>query len=387
MGGAATGLAVLGWALFALAVLGSGYMIAATLVFRRFLARQPAPARRRDAVTLLKPLHGAEIDLAANLASFLDQDHDGPIQLLCGVADPADPAIAAVEALRRARPAARIDLVVDATPHGANGKIANLVNLAPHIAHDIVILSDSDIAVPRSYLPQLLAALDMAGVGAASCLYYGRGTGRFWARIGAAGPSYQFLPGLVFGYVNRLAEPCMGSTIALRRATLERIGGFARFADVLADDHAIGQAIGALGLKVVVPPMLVAHASGETSFAAVWRHDVRWGVTIRAVAPAGHAGSVIGLPLPIALLAALLVPPPAGVGIVLLSFATRIAAARTIDARAGEVSMPWWLLPVRDCLSLAVFVATYFARSVDWRGQRLRMQHGGRISAGPEFPS
>jgi ceramide glucosyltransferase len=335
---------------------------------------------------LLKPLHGAEPRLMENLASFLAQEHDGPIQLLCGVQRGNDPAIAAIEALRARHPHATIDLVVDSTGHGANGKVSNLINMMPRAEHSILVLSDSDIVAAPDYLARILAALDTPGTGVVTCLYRGRGDAGFWSRVGAAGLSYQFLPGAVFGAALGLARPCLGSTIALRRETLDRIGGFASLADVLADDYAIGEAVNALGLGVSVPPMFVTHASAEVNFAELWRHELRWGVTVRDLVPAAYAGSLMGIPLPLALLGAVLVPAHAiGAAIVLLSLAVRVVVVSTVDAQLGERTEPIWMLPLRDCLSLAIFVATYFVRSVDWRGQRLKMVSKGHISADPEI--
>ncbi len=380
-------IAGLGWIAFGLSLAGSAYMIAAAATLRAFFARPiPAPTRRGDAVTILKPLHGAEPRLADNLASFLTQDHDGPIQLLCGVQCADDPAIAAVEALRMRFPEARIDLVVDRTWHGANGKIANLMNLEPHIAHDVIALSDSDIVVSPDYLSGLLAALDRPGTGAVTVAYDGRGDSGLWSKIAAAGLSWQFLPGVVFGATFRLAKPCMGSTIAMRRETFAAIGGFAPFADVLADDHAIGQAIAAQGLAVAIPPMLVTHASIERSLTDLWRHELRWGATVRDVVPVSYAMGVIAMPLPLALIALLLDPLP-GVVAAGLALLTRLCTAWVTDRCAGRRTAPLWLLPLRDCLTFAVFVASLAARSVDWRGTTLKMVERGRIAAEPEQPS
>ena len=133
---------ILGWLVLALALAGCGYTLAAAVTVPRFFARVRPAERRSEAVTLLKPLHGDEPRLADNLATLLAQEHDGPVQLLCGVQRGDDPVIAAVEAVRRRFPAARIDLVVDGTRHGASGKVSNLVNMSRHIAHPIVVLSD-----------------------------------------------------------------------------------------------------------------------------------------------------------------------------------------------------------------------------------------------------
>jgi ceramide glucosyltransferase len=378
-------IAGLAWAMLGLSLIGSAYMVAAAITLRSFLSSLAVSGRRKDAVTILKPLHGAEPRLADNLATFLAQDHDGPIQLLCGVQRPDDPAIAAVETLRARFPQARIDLIVDPTAHGANGKIANLINLEPHIAHDIVVLSDSDMVVGPNYLSGLLAALDAPGTGAVTIAYNGRGDAGFWSRIAAAGLSWQFLPGVVFGAARGLARPCMGSTIALRRETLAAIGGFVAFADILADDYAIGEAVAALGLEVAMPAMLITHGSTERSFGELWRHELRWGATVRDVVPVAYAMGVIGIPFPLALLAIPVLPMP-GLALACFALVVRLAVAIVTDRRGGARTASLWLLPLRDCLTFTVFIVSLTVRSVDWRGATLRMAQGGRISAQPELP-
>lgn len=379
-----TRLSLIGWAFLALALVGSGYTLAAGLLLRRFLARRGPVPVSGAAVTLLKPLHGAEPRLYENLASFLVQRHHGPLQLLCGVDRADDPAVAVVESLRRDFPGARIDLVIEATKLGGNGKIGNLVNLTPHIAHDLIALSDSDMAVPVDYLARVLETLAQPGVGAVTCLYRGRGDAGFWSRLGAAGASWQFLPGVVFGLVTGLARPCMGSTIALTRATLEAIGGFAAFADILADDHAIGAAVEATGQRIAVPPMVLTHAADEPDLRALWRHELRWAVTVKQLQPAGYAGSVVGMPLPLAVLGLLLCPQRGAASLALiLALAARLFVVSVAEAGGGRTAAPW-LLPLRDVLGFAVYIASFFTRSVDWRGHRLRVRGAGRIAAETE---
>lgn len=373
----------LGSILVGLALIGSLYMIAAAITLRSFFAVRGHPVRRTEGVTILKPLHGPEPRLAENLATFIEQDHDGPIQLLCGVQRVDDPAIAAVEALQARFPMMRIDLIVDPTPHGANGKIANLINLQPHIAHDIIVLSDSDMVARRDYLGTLLDALDRPGVGAVTLAYSGRGDTGFWSRVAAAGLSWQFLPGATFGVACGLARPCMGSTIAMRRGMLTAIGDFRAFADVLADDYAIGEAIAAQGATVIMPPMIITHASTERDLGALLRHELRWGATVRDIVPVAYVMGVIAMPFPLALLS---IPfmPLSGVGVAVLAILTRLGVAMIADRAAGGRTAPYWLLPLRDCLTFAVFVASLVVRSVDWRGATLRMKPDGRIAAEPE---
>lgn len=379
---------IMGALLAGLSFAGTAWTIAATLVLLRFFgsaaairpAHGPAPG-----ITLIKPLYGAEPRLIDNLASFAVQDYAGPVQLLCGVQRADDPAIAAVRTLQSRYPEVRIDLVIDSTPHGSNAKVANLINLQSHIAHPVVVLSDSDIVAPATYLARLVAALGRPGTGAVTLPYHGRGDAGFWSRLAAAGLSWQFLPGVVFGAVCGLARPCMGSTIALRRDTLDRIGGFAGVADVLADDHAIGAGVAALGLRVDVAPVLVTHASTEPGLGALWRHELRWGATVRDLAPVGHVLGVIAMPVPLALLA---IPGYGAAGLAALAagLLARTGLALVADRLAGAPSAPLWTLPLRDVLTFAVFCASLTARSVDWRGSVLRLQANGRIEAKAEFP-
>lgn len=372
--------AALGWLAILLAACGVGFLIAAALAFRRFFAAaRPAPVRS-EAVTLLKPLYGPEPRLFENLATFLAQTHDGPLQLVLGVQRADDPAIAVVTALKAAYPHAHIDLVIDSTSHGASGKLSNLINMDRVARHPILILSDSDIAVAPDYVAQVLAALEAPDVGAVTCLYRGRGDAGFWSLMAAAGVSYQFLLGATFGVANRLATPCMGSTIALRRETLDAIGGFARFADVLADDYAIGASVRALGLRVAVPPMLVTHACDENSARAVWRHELRWAATVRDLTFWPYVGSVVGLPLPVAMLAALYWPT-AGLTLALAAIFARWVVVRSVDAAVGKPVASFGIALLHDFAAFAVYIASFFVRSVDWRGATLTMKQDGRIAA------
>ena len=207
-----------------LAIAGGGYLVAAMiLVVRR--ARAPLPSSAMmPSVTILKPLHGDEPGLFDNLASFCNQDYPGPIQIIGGVLDANDAAVAVVRRIQSAYPDRDLDLVIDATLHGSNRKVCNLANMAARIRHDVVVVSDSDIRVDPRYLARVVAALQAPGVGAVTCLYYGVPATGLWSRLSALAINAHFLPGVVVGVASGLARPCFGSTIALRRETLIEIG-------------------------------------------------------------------------------------------------------------------------------------------------------------------
>jgi ceramide glucosyltransferase len=232
-----------------IAVIGCIYLIVGAVLVGRF-GRRRFPRSRSlgqpfatPAITVLKPLHGDEPGLDENLLTFCRQVYPGPIQVVCGVADPTDAAIAVVRRLHNSLPGRDFDLVVNSVLRGRNRKVSNLTNMEPSIRHPVVVLADSDIRVHPDYLAHLVAALEQPGVGAVTCLYYGDALGGFWSKLLALDINSHFLPNVIVGIALDLTRPCFGSTIALRRETLVTIGGFKTFADYLADDYAIGLAV------------------------------------------------------------------------------------------------------------------------------------------------
>jgi len=362
----------------ALAIIGCAAVLAATWATARFAGamRMAVPPVTAEPVTVLKPLHDAEPNLTANIATFRDQDWAAPIQIVAGVARPDDGAVPGARAVGDT-----LDLVIDGRIHGANAKVGNLINMMPAVRHDLIVLSDSDMVAAPDYLQRIAVALAEPGVGAVTCAYSGRGDGGFWSRFGAGMLSYHFLPSVLLSLPLGAGNVCMGSTIAMRREVLDAIGGFERFADTLADDHAIGVAVRALGLKVVVPPMLVTHASIETSFIALARHELRWMATVRDLNPAGHIGSTVLHALPLALIACALAPGGVTDAILISALGVRMLSAVTVNRMVGRRTMPYWQLPLRDLMTFAMHVASLFVRSVEWRGARLTMRDEGKIEA------
>lgn len=362
----------------ALSIAGIAYAVLAAAMLGR-LGRAPDP-RAAVPASLLKPLHGQEPGLEENLESFLRQDYGAPVQLVFGVQDPADPALELVDRLRRAHPEADIMTAVEAGPPGANRKVANLINMAALARYELLVLSDADMRAPRDYLARVAGAAAGPEVGAVTCYYYGQGQAGFWSQLAAMGVSYGFLPNVVTGVGLGLAHPCMGSTIALRRAVLDEIGGFEAFAQVLADDYEIGRAVRGTGRRVVLPPFAIAHGCSEQSLGEVFAHELRWAVTIRCMDPLGHAGSVVTHPLALAVIATLLLGGAwyAGAAMLAAGFA-RYWLKRRVDRFVGATSGPWQWLLLRDILSFGVFVCSLFARRVEWRGSKFHISANGKL--------
>jgi len=366
---------------YAVAAVGCVYALVAAWAARGFVRAAPtAPAARYPAVTILKPLHGMEPNLYANLASFCVQDYPAPVQIVFGVADPADPAIGIVRKLIADFPDRDFTLTINSRRHGANRKVSNLINMAGQARHEVLVVSDSDIIVDRGYLMRIAASLDRPGVGLVTCIYRGAPATGPWARFAAAAIDYHFLPGVLVGLKFGLATPCFGPTMALRKETLDSIGGFESIADQLADDYVLGALVRGAGLTVAIPAMTIAHVCAERSAREFFRHELRWARTIRSVDPLGYAGLVLTHALPLALLGILFGGITPASTIAIAALACRFALQFELDRVFRLRDDVFWLGPLRDVASFAVFVSSFFGHSVEWRGHRYGLRAGNKLA-------
>lgn len=365
----------------ALSLAGIAYLLLASSVVTRFMSVRAPHASQRPAVTLLKPLHFDSPGLEEDLATFLVQRYDAPLQIVFGVQSANDPAIAIVNHLKARHPDIDIELVVDERAYGQNAKVSNLINMAERARHEIVVLSDSDISVTPDWLSKVVGALLQPGVGAVTCPYTGRAGHSAWSTLAAMGTSYDFLPSVVFGTFWGIAHACLGSTIALRRSTLAQIGGFEAFCDYLADDYEIGRAVRQRGLRIAVVPLAVSHRCTEESIRELFSHELRWSRTIRVLRPFEHVGTLITYPFPLALAAiALLGGGFYGAALFAAALGARIVLKTSVERAFGTFAGPLWLLPVRDTISMAVFLLSFFGQKVAWRGARYEVRPSGAMS-------
>jgi ceramide glucosyltransferase len=362
----------------AVAALGCLYLLVGCIALSTFAARRRATACAPVPVTILKPLHGAEPSLSRRLASFCRQDYAAPVQVICGVQDPADPAVAIARLLATSPEAPRFDLVIDARTHGSNPKISNLINMLPAARHDVLVMADSDMEVGPDYLARIVAELQRPGVGAVTCLYHGVPLSGRWSSHAALGINTHFLPNVVTALALRLAQPCFGSTIAISRSLLSRIGGLAAFADQLADDYEIGQAVRRAGHEVAIPAFTIGHACFHERLRGLLARELRAARTVRSIAPVGYSGAFVTHPFPLALAGALLG------GEYALVVAAAALACRAVLCICAERAFrlprqPYWLIPSRDLLSFGVYIWSFFGMRVQWRGSRYRVAADGSL--------
>lgn len=329
----------------------------------------------------MKPLCGEDPGLFDNLLSFSNQEYPA-FQIVCGVQDPADPAIPVVERLKRERPGVPVALVVDATRRGGNLKVGNLINMTPAARHDRLVMVDSDMRVPPNFLAAVTAPLEDPAVGLVTSLYRGRpADGNVASALGAQYINHAFLPQAVLGEWLRPGQGCFGASIAMTRQTLAAIGGLEAVADSLADDNALGSAVRRLGKRVVVSDLIIDDWVSERSLRALFRHELRWALTIRGVAPWGYLGAVVTHPVALALLGVCLGGFGAlPLGVLAVALLGRFAMVRAVDRALGLEASPLWLIPGRDLLSFGVFLASYCTRTVAWRDQRFHVDRQGQLT-------
>lgn len=368
--------------------LGIGLSFAATgyalVALWAVLKNTHAPALNRiDAnppqpVTVLKPLHGAEPRLYENLRSFCLQQHPN-YQLIFGVRDPDDAAIAVVQRLQSEFPLLDIAMVIDPRVHGANLKVSNLLNMIPHAKHDWFVLADADIHVSTDYLTRVTAPLADASVGIVTCLYYGIANASFWSRLGRLFIDDWFAPSVRLSHAFGSTRFAFGSTICLRRDALQTIGGFAALSDTLADDFWLGELTRRAGLRTVLSDVVVGTDVNESQLKDLWAHELRWLRTIRSLAPWGFAMSFVCFTTPLLLLGLFLAPGATTATLALLGGAARVLL-HFLQRHTSDRALPWHevlLVPLRDVLMLMEWAVALAGWQVRWRGQVLHARGGG----------
>ncbi len=366
-----------GLSLAALAAAYAGVAMAATL----FSPRRALPAHSphdRPPVSVLKPLYGAEPRLYENLRSFCLQDYPN-FQIVCGVRDANDPAIAVVRRLQQEFPSLDLELAVDPRLHGANYKVSNLINIFRRCRHDRLVIADSDICVGRDYLAEVVASLNDPSVGLVTCLYRGRSVAGFWSRMGALFIDDWFAPSVWVARFCGSQAHAFGATIALRRDTLTAIGGFEAIANQLADDYRLGELTRRLGLRTVLSSHIVTTDVVENDLARLFEHELRWLRTIRSLQPSGFMFCFITFSLPVAFIGFLLAADSLAAQACLgVTTASRLALHVIQRRRAGKSAFSEIaLIAPRDCLNLVLWCASFASWRVRWGSQRFHAEGKG----------
>jgi ceramide glucosyltransferase len=331
-------------------------------------------------ISILKPLKGTDPEIYESFRGHCLQDYP-EYEIIFGVSDPNDPAIQSVKALQQEFPNCRIRLLVSPKILGANVKVSNLAQMLVEARHDHLIVNDSDIRVERDYLRRVIAPLADSRVGMVTCLYRGVAGPTLGSRLEGLGISTDFCPnvlaarqlegGIRFG---------LGSTLAFRRAELEKIGGFGAFADYLADDYELGKRISELGLTVKLSDVVVETYLPSYRLREFFAHQLRWARGVRDARAGGYLGLVFTFGLLWSLLALAASREALWAWSVLavtmfLRFAVALVVGRSV-LHDRKILKYAWLIPLRDLVAAAIWFASLRGHTVTWRGDRFRLKDG-----------
>ena len=378
-------------ALFALAAIASlaaiAYVSLAFVAIHRFRRRRSErrPNDFAPPVTVFKPVCGVDFELDKNLRSFCTQDYPC-FQVIFVVRSPDDPALPIVERIIADFPDRDIALVVDPRLRGTNPKVSNLINAFPAAKHDILLVADSDIRVDSSYLATVAKSFADPAVGVVTCPYRGVSAGNLLSDLACLQINEWFLPGVLVSGLLAGNRYCFGSTMAIRREILARAGGFESLADVLADDNMTGQYALVQGYKVDLSPYVVDNIVEEKTYRGLVGHELRWARTIFLLNPVGHFFSLLMNTISVAAICLVLTGLATGIEPfelipVALAIFLRLMLHYVVSRFLGlKHPAPYWMIPVRDVMSFAVWFASFLGREVHWRGGLFETKRDGSMS-------
>ena len=355
--------------------------------FRRVRRSLPPASIHTPPASVLKPVRGVDREAYENFASFCRLDYP-EYEIIFAVSDADDPVIPLIEKLQRDFPSRQIRLLTGIPQLGPNRKVNNLCRLAQEARYDLLVINDSDVRVEPNYLREVAAPFADPQLGAATSFFRGVVEGGVAAQLEALALSTETVPNaLVARKMEGKVQFAFGWTMATTKRHLAAIGGFEAMVQHHADDFEFGHRIAALGLRIELLRTPVWMVFPRVTMQEFLQHELRWAIGLRNVRPLGYAGLLLTHGLPWAVLAAALAPTPSiAVAYLAAYLLLRLLQVWTVgvwglDDPVTRKSL--WLVPLRDALNFAVWIAGFFASKICWRGVEYRVKQGLLIPVSP----
>lgn len=342
----------------------------------RYLRIRPPVLGRAEAISVLKPLAGLDLDLESNLRTFFEQDYPA-FEILFAVRSAEDPAVSVVSRLQHEYPTVPSRLLVTGEPPYPNGKVFGLDLMLSQAANDLVVMSDSDIRVTAELLKTVSAEFQDARLGVATCPYRAIPGQSFWSKLEATGMNTDFWGGALVARMLEGMRFAVGPTIAARRKAIEAIGGFDRVKDYLAEDFVLGKFAAEAGQGVILSSFVIEHHIGSATLKENIMHRLRWNRSTRRSRPAGYVGQLFTMPLPLALM--VFAFSPSWWPVLPFTIVVRAISAYMVSARVLRSRLNWFLLPIEDLMGFCFWLAGFFGNTISWRGRRYRLFADGRF--------
>jgi ceramide glucosyltransferase len=373
--------------LAALAVLSCVLALWQWLAARKFSLHQKVAAENFiPAISILKPLKGGDATTRESLQSWLKLDYAGPVEILFGVADENDPATEIVRALLAENPAANARLIVCQNLTGTNSKVAKLAQLKKLATHDLILSCDADVRVPADFLASFVTPLRDEKIALANCFYRLANPTTNAMRWEAVAVNADFWSQVLQSQTLKPLDFALGAALLVRRGALQQIGGFAAFADHLADDYQLGRRIAKNGHGIALCPVVVECWGAPMDWRQVWKHQLRWARTIRVCQPLPYFFSLLSnaslWPLLWLFVSAVTAKTFCAPLLAMVFLLVRMVLAQDLQRRftpGRKLVSPAWLVLAKDILGAALWLGAFAGNTVEWRGQRLKLRRDGTL--------
>jgi ceramide glucosyltransferase len=340
--------------------------------------RPHAPADANTIISVLKPLSRIEEGLRENLISFFEQDYNR-YELLFAVQYADDPAAPLAQSLMALYPHIPSRLIITGKSPFVSSKVYSLSLMTAAASHDLLVLSDSDIRVDRTFLSRIAAEFSSDYYDLATCPYRAVPGRTIWSRLEALGMNTEFWGGVVVAKLIEGVRFAVGPTVVARRKVLNAIP-WSTLSGYHAEDFVLGQRAAEKGFRVDLSHCVVEHYLGNDTLQENLLHRMRWGRSTRRSRPWGYIGQVFTYPLPLALLLVAFAPSLWPVLIVAASLRAWAAESVSSWLLNERLSIRDWLwMPVQDLLGFVFWVAGFTGSSIHWRGRRYRLRADGTL--------
>lgn len=358
------------------------YLLTLWASFVHFRGKKPPTVKRPDyrpPVSILKPVRGLDREAYENFASFCLLDYPEYEILFC-VNSADDPVVPVIEELQRDFPEKAIRLLIGAPHVGASGKVNKLCRLVQEASYDLLVISDSDVRVEPNYLQEVADPFVDPKVGAVTVFFRSLTGGSTGATLDAAGSAVEFAASALLSRRLEGIHFTLGATMATTKGLLREIGGFEALANHYVDDYELGARITKLGYAVELAHTPVCMVYPRENPVQFLRHELRWTIGLRNVRPFGHAAIGFTFGLPWTVLAVIAAPSISLASLYVIAYlGLRSAVYLTIGVwglKDPVVRRWWWLAPMRDAASFAVWIVSFFSNRICWRGLKFRVKRG-----------
>jgi ceramide glucosyltransferase len=389
---------MIAYVLFGIAAFGSftstvvlALAIVGAIRFRRKAVREGKAFEKIRAdlppASVLKPVHGNEALLKENIESFFRQKYP-KYEILFAADEPDDAALPVIQEICALYPEIPTRILITGKPPWPNAQNYCFHRMAEVAAYDVLVTSDSDVQVEPDYLRDVVAPLLDPDVGAVTCMFRGKSAGGLWADVDAIGQSVEFAAGVLVADLMEGTKYGLGPTIAVRKDSLARVGGFAAIRQYLSNDFALGNFISKAGYKIVLSGRVVDHVSARMTFRHMWERQLRWAMGTRYSRPMGHPGTVLTFAVPYGILALVSAPffgkVSLGIALFAAAWLNRVVECWVIgwwtarDPLARRAAM---LYPLRDLHGFFIWCASYFSNRSLWRDNNYVLLKEGKLVA------